>query len=372
MRSIADASTNSLMSMMRVDSSFTASSSSLSSRMYLFFDTSKPRTKPERSTGLPVSASTVCMRMRWLVLGLIRWKCTSALRSVAVNSATGQVTSESRRWPSQVGRAPPLRPFAIGLLLGIDQRLDGLAQRHRRLVIAAPRLGLLQQRRRRSKVEALGIEPGLHLAPFEGHRQRGAGPRARGERRDGRRSAVVAEIVEEDLTCALLLGHVEEEAVGLGIDQATAHFFSEHLGRIPIGALRVRGERHDDVQALTAGGLAERLEAELLQPLTQRQHAPHHLVERDVGRGIEIEYQAPRELRIAGLAVPGMQFGRADLRRRRQRLDAVELNVRLLLAAHLGVGDEVRAARHDMALEELLVAVDAVGRAHQRARSALD
>src|SRR5580698_5068003 len=170
MRSIASASTNSLMSMIRVDSSFTASSSFLSSRMYLFFDTSKPRTRPERSTARPLSASTVCMRTRWLVLGLIRWKCTSALRSVAVKSATGQVTSESLKWPSQVGRAALLRLFAIGLLLGIDQRLDRLTQRHRRLVVTAPRLGLLQQRRRRPKVEARGIETRLHLAPLDRHR----------------------------------------------------------------------------------------------------------------------------------------------------------------------------------------------------------
>ena len=57
---------------------------------------------------------------------------------------------------------------------GIDQRLDGLAQRHRRLVVAAPRLGLLQQRRRGPKGEALGIESRLHLAPVQRHRHRGA------------------------------------------------------------------------------------------------------------------------------------------------------------------------------------------------------
>src|SRR6185437_2971301 len=314
MRSIAAASTNSLMSMMRVDSSFTASSSSLSSRMYLFFDTSKPRTRPARSTARPVSAATVCMRRRWWVLGLIRWKCTSALRSVAVNSATGQVTSESRRWPSQVGLAPLLRLFAIGLLLGIDQRLDGLTQRHRRLVVAAPRFGLLQQRRRGPKVEALGIETRLHLAPVERHRHRCARPGARRQHRDRRRGAVVAQVVEEDPALALLLRHVEQEALGLGDDQPPADFLGKHLGGVPVRALRIRGERRHDMQALAAGGLAEGLEAQLLQPLADRQRALDDLVEVDIGSGIEIEHQPAGQLRIAGLAIPGMQLGRADLR----------------------------------------------------------
>src|SRR6188508_1768819 len=190
MRSIASASTNSLMSMMRVDSSFTESSSSLSSSTYLFLETSKPLTRPARSTARPVSASTVCMRMRWLVLGLIRWKCTSALRSTAVKSATGQVTSESRKWPSQVGRIA--LPLAMTSLLGIDQRLDGLAQGHRALVVVAPGFALLEQPRRGADRVALGIEPGLHLTPFQRHRHGGTVAGARRQGRHRRRGAVVA------------------------------------------------------------------------------------------------------------------------------------------------------------------------------------
>src|SRR5690606_42083092 len=50
----------------------------------------------------------------------------------------------------------------------------------------------------------------------------------------------------------------------------------------------------------------------------------------------------------------GMQFDRPGLCRGDQPLDAVDLDVGLLVPAHLGERDQVGGARHGVALEELL------------------
>src|SRR5882757_9916306 len=105
--------TNFSISTMRVDSSFTASSSSLSNRTYSPLATWKPLTSSLRETCSPVPASTVCMRMRLLVLGLIRLKRMVSASEVAGHRATGQVTSDRRRCPSHDGRAAMLKiPFS--------------------------------------------------------------------------------------------------------------------------------------------------------------------------------------------------------------------------------------------------------------------
>ena len=82
-RSIEARGTNFSMSMMRVDSSFTASSSSLSNRTYSPLATSKPFTSWPRETSSPVPASTVFILMRLLVTGLIRLKRTVSASVVA-------------------------------------------------------------------------------------------------------------------------------------------------------------------------------------------------------------------------------------------------------------------------------------------------
>src|SRR4051812_21297163 len=51
--------------------------------------------------------------MRLLVCGLIRLKRTVSASLVAGNSATGQVTSDRRRWPSQDGRAGMQEPLVM-------------------------------------------------------------------------------------------------------------------------------------------------------------------------------------------------------------------------------------------------------------------
>src|SRR5260370_23448821 len=56
------------------------------------------------ATSSPVSASTLAYLMRWPVLRLIWLKETFSVSEVAGYSATGQVTSDSRRKPFQLAR----------------------------------------------------------------------------------------------------------------------------------------------------------------------------------------------------------------------------------------------------------------------------
>src|SRR5258708_32626126 len=56
------------------------------------------------ATSSPVSASTLAYLMRWPVLRLIWLKETFSVSEVAGYSATGQVTSESRKKPFQLAR----------------------------------------------------------------------------------------------------------------------------------------------------------------------------------------------------------------------------------------------------------------------------
>src|SRR5215813_6931731 len=56
------------------------------------------------ATSSPVSASTLEYLMRWPVFLLIWLKETFSVSEVAGNSATGQVTSDSRRKPFQLAR----------------------------------------------------------------------------------------------------------------------------------------------------------------------------------------------------------------------------------------------------------------------------
>src|SRR3982074_2995627 len=65
-----------------------------------------------------------------------------------------------------------------------------------------------------------------------------------------------------------------------------------------------------------------------------------------------------------------MHLESADLGDGGEPLDSLYLYVRRLIALDLRQGEEVRDARHRMALKELLAA-NAVGRTYQRARSAL-
>src|ERR1700722_4583549 len=71
------------------------------------------------ATSSPVSASTLEYLMRWPVLRLIWLNETFSASEVAGYSATGQVTSDSRRKPFQLARG------AMGLLRNANDRGPG-------------------------------------------------------------------------------------------------------------------------------------------------------------------------------------------------------------------------------------------------------
>src|SRR5580693_9009399 len=68
------------------------------------------------ATSSPVSASTLAYLMRWPVLRLIWLNETFSVSEVAGSSATGQVTTDSRRKPFQLARG------AMGLLRNANDR----------------------------------------------------------------------------------------------------------------------------------------------------------------------------------------------------------------------------------------------------------
>src|SRR5258705_13786335 len=90
--------------MVRVDSSATFSSSSFVTSMKVSVSTLYPLTMSSEATSSPVSASTLAYLMRWPVLRLIWLNETFSASDVAGYSATGQVTSDSRRKPQQAAQ----------------------------------------------------------------------------------------------------------------------------------------------------------------------------------------------------------------------------------------------------------------------------
>ena len=94
-----------------------------------------------------------------------------------------------------------------------QELLDRCFERHFTVTVVMPRLAFCQQCGSGFHREALGLEAGAHLAPVEWHRDRRAWSHARGERSHGRRHAIVAEVIEEDLSGTKLLRHVQQIAL---------------------------------------------------------------------------------------------------------------------------------------------------------------
>src|SRR6266481_9579731 len=73
-----------------------------------------------RSTGSPVSASTGFSEMRLPVFGLIWLSRMRSASVVAGDSAIGHVTSETRRWPDQLGRGMRALSFEFRFNQGLE------------------------------------------------------------------------------------------------------------------------------------------------------------------------------------------------------------------------------------------------------------
>src|SRR5258706_16325161 len=96
--------TNSLMSIVRVDSSAMFSSSSFDTSMKVSVSTLYPFMMSSLETSSPVSASTFMYLIRWPVFRLIWLKLIFSESEVAGYNATGQVTRERRKKPFQLAR----------------------------------------------------------------------------------------------------------------------------------------------------------------------------------------------------------------------------------------------------------------------------
>ncbi len=84
----------------------------------------------------------------------------------------------------------------------------------------------------------------------------------------------------------------------------------ERLGKLPVGLAAFAGAsqgRHD-VQSLAAGRLAERRQAQFLEPCAQFARRRDDRREFDPGARIQIEHQPSGNFGLARLAVPRVQL----------------------------------------------------------------
>ena len=185
------------------------------------------------------------------------------------------------------------------------------------------------------------------------HGHRGAVARARREYRDCRRHSVIAQVVEEDLPDPLLLRHGIEVLVRTVLNHLRADDVREILRHRPRDCRLAGAERCHDMQALAAGGLAERFQAGCLESIADFDGAGNDRFESNIRGRVQIEDQAAGHFGIAGRAVPGMKLERSDLCGRSERLDAIDLHVWRLVAAHFDGREKIRHAGRSVALKEL-------------------
>lgn len=124
------------------------------------------------------------------------------------------------------------------------------------------------------------------------------------------------------------------------------------------------------MQALAAGGLAERDHTERFQALAHLASRLYDGREFDLRSRIEVENQPARHFGFPGLAIPRVQFQRTNLGDGREAFDAVDLQIGLLVTEDRDQFEQFRRAGHCVALEELLAA-DPVRRTDDGARPPL-
>jgi hypothetical protein len=208
-------------------------------------------------------------------------------------------------------------------------------------------------------VQDIGIETGAPGRP------------ARRQRRHRRGHAVVAQIVQEDPAAAILLGHGDQVAIGRVGGHGLADVAGEGLGDVPVEPLG--RQRRDDMQALAAGGLAERLtRPRSCKAVAHLARALDHPLERHVrGAGPDRRPGGPAvragRARCSRDAAPAPRPGR-----RRPGPRPCRTAGRACGRPRPDLGDQRRLALAVVALEELLLAFDAVGHADHRTGPAAD
>ena len=86
------------------------------------------------------------------------------------------------------------------------------------------------------------------------------------------------------------------------------------------------------MEAFAAGRLAEDGERERFETRLQFERRRNDAIERDIGRRIEIEDETSRHLRLIGARIPGVNFDAAHLRYGGKTLDAIDLQIGLVIA----------------------------------------
>ena len=143
-----------------------------------------------------------------------------------------------------------------------------------------------------------------------------------------------------------------------------AYLLRENLGFFPCHLIaRSYGQRHNHVKPLAAGCLAKASQAQRREPLAHLFGGINNFFEAELRRGIEIEYQPPGDFRCVRRTIPRMQFKPTDLRDSGKSLDAVDLQIGFAITGHGHKFEQVRSARHCMALEKRL-SIDTIRRAH--------
>src|SRR5205807_1454838 len=220
--------------------------------------------------------------------------------------------------------------------------------------------------------EAFGIEVGFDLCPGQWHGHYRARTGARRQWCYRVRHPVIAEIIEEDAPSAQFLGHVHDIELRIPFRHSNANFVGESLCLRPSQlAFLGSGKRCDDMQSFASGCLAEADEAEFVEPLSHFLCRFDDGGERDVGAGVQIEDETPRNFRMLRLAVPGMQFERSHLCDSGETFHAIDLKIRFAIAENGDELQQIGAPWHGMTLKELL-AGDAVRCPDDRTGAALN
>ena len=141
--------------------------------------------------------------------------------------------------------------------------------------------------------------------------------RSRGKRCDERRSPLIAQIVDENLSRSLFLRHVRHIAIRSRPLDGSSHRVREFGDEFPVVFPRYR---HDEVQPFSARGFDEAFQSQFLEKFSQLQCAGDDLLPANLRRRIEIEDDSIGPFQFIAARTPDVDFQRGDLSQRDQTL----------------------------------------------------
>ena len=251
------------------------------------------------------------------------------------------------------------------------QPMQCVAQRPLSVEIVGPGCGADQRGRCGAQRPGLGFKVGSHLVPSKREANGRERPRTRRKRRHRGRRPIIAQIIKEYASLALVKAGAEH----VGLRRVGGERLAEPAGKAlrhrPGGLTLLVRQGRDHVQTLAASGLAIRHKAGAFQPVLHRQGRFDDALEWQAIARVKVDHDAAGDLRLKWPAVPGMELHRRQLRRGRERVEAVKLKTG---GPASGDGDPryLRwGASTRMALKEPRRSEDAVRRANKGARPAL-